>query len=172
MYKNNIKEYLDVLELSNIDRLDETTLKKAYLKMSKKYHPDVCEEKYKDGIMFKKVNEANDYLKNNIDTVNEYLKNPCAYQNNTNFNRNNSYTYTYNENDIFSSIFKAYQEQYQRQEKKFTKEEVENMQKERKRHMFKRKLRSMFGLLTGSLMCLLSPTLGIFMILFSLISLF
>lgn len=172
MYKNNIKEYLDVLELSNIDRLDETTLKKAYLKMSKKYHPDVCDEKYKDGIMFKKVNEANDYLKNNIDTVNEYLKNPSAYQNNNNFNTNGSYNYAYSENDIFSSIFRAYQEQYKRQEKKYTKEEIENIQKERKRQIFKRKLRSMFGLLSGALMCLLSPTLGIFMIFFSLISLF
>lgn len=170
MYINNIKEYLDVLELSNIERLDESTLKKAYLKMSKKYHPDVCDEKYKDGIMFKKVNEANDYLKNNIDIVNEYLKNPSAYQNN-NFNRNNSYTYTYSENDIFSSIFRAYQEQYKRQEKKYTKEEMENIQKEHKRQIFKRKLRSMFGILSGALMCLLSPTLGIFMIFFSLISL-
>ncbi len=169
MYNNNIKEYLDVLELSNIDRLDETTLKKAYLKMSKKYHPDVCEEKYKDGIMFKKVNEANDYLKNNIDSVNEYLKNPSAYQNNNNYNRDNLYTYAYSESDIFSSIFRAYQEQYKRQEKMYTKEEVENMQKERKRRIFKRKLSSMFGLLTGSLMCFLSPTLGIFIIFFSLI---
>lgn len=169
MYSNNIKEYLDVLDLSKIDTLDEQTLKKAYLKMSKKYHPDVCETKYKDGIMFKKVNEANDYLKNNIETVNAYLKNPIAFVNSQNESQT-GYTYAYTNNDIFSSIFRSYAEAYQRKANSYTEEEIKTIKKERKRQILKRKLRSLFGVLTGALICILSPTIGIFIIFFSLIS--
>ncbi len=165
-----IKEYLDVLELSSIETLDENTLKRAYLKMSKKYHPDVCDEAYKDGVMFKKVNEANDYLKNNLETVNNYLKNPNAYNYEENVNVNN--TYTYNQSDIFSEFFKAYQSAFQNQYKTYSEEEIKKIKKERKRAILKRKICSLFGVISGSLMCIISPAFGIFIIFFSLISLF
>ena len=97
------------------------------------YHPDVCDEKYKDGLMFKKVNLANTYIKENMAEINDYLKNPSKYQYsyNTNYQyANNNYNQTYyysNVDDLFRKFFnRSYTHEY-------TKEEMEQIKKERKR---------------------------------------
>ena len=56
-------DYYDILEIDS--EASELDIKKAYLKMAKKYHPDV----YKSNINadhFKKVNEAFTTLKNPV----------------------------------------------------------------------------------------------------------
>ncbi|MDV3172398.1 MAG: DnaJ domain-containing protein, partial [Candidatus Phytoplasma australasiaticum] len=55
------KDYYEVLELSRDAKLDD--IKKAYRRLSKKYHPDVCKEANAD-TKFKEVQEAFDVLSN------------------------------------------------------------------------------------------------------------
>ncbi|MDO8030165.1 molecular chaperone DnaJ ['Planchonia careya' phytoplasma] len=55
------KDYYEVLELSRDAKLDD--IKKAYRRLSKKYHPDVCKEANADA-KFKEVQEAFDVLSN------------------------------------------------------------------------------------------------------------
>ncbi len=164
-----IKTYLDLLNLGEEKEINESIIKKAYLKKSKIYHPDVCEEQYKDGVMFKKINDANTYLKNNIDTVNDYLKNPSKYNYSQTNNYTNTNTYAYNMNDMFSEIFKAYQKSYQQT---YTEEDIKKIKKEQRKARFRRKLGSLFSFCFGGLMTFVSPALGIFIMFFSVLSLF
>ena len=99
-----IKNSLELLELEKEEHLDFNILKKAYLKTSKKYHPDICEDEYKDGVMFKKVNEAYLFLKDNISLANDFLINPDKYKK----SYTTSYEYSNINDDFFSRVFNEY----------------------------------------------------------------
>ena len=163
-----IKSYLEILDLSSESQIDEAKLKKAYLKKSKIYHPDVCEDKYKDGVMFKKINEANNYIKENLSLVNDYLTNPNKYNyTNTSTNyTNQEYTYT-NMDDLFSYIFRSYNTN-----KKYSEEEIKKIKKEQRKAKFKRRIYSFFGVIIGASMCFVTPFLGSMIIFISLASMF
>lgn len=141
---NDVKEYLTILELDKETEIDEAKLKKAYIKASKKYHPDVCEEKYKDGLMFKKVNLANTYIKDNMSEINDYLKNPnkynYSYNTNYQYAQSNGQTYYYsNVDDLFRQFYnRSYRHEY-------TREEMEQIKKERKLRRRKIKVCSSFS---------------------------
>ncbi len=163
---DEFKEYLSILELDKETEIDEAKLKKAYIKASKKYHPDVCEDKYKDGVMFKKVNLANTFIKDNLSMVNDYLKNPNKYSNmyqnryNTNqeYRYNNTYHYFYGQPHYFYRGFN----------RTFTKEEMEEIRKERRARRKRIKIYSACALAFGVLISFVSPLLGVFVIVMSL----
>lgn len=68
-----IEKALKILELSNKEELSKDIIKKNYYRMSKRYHPDLTEEKYKDGKMFIRVKVANEFLNKNLKLVNQYI---------------------------------------------------------------------------------------------------
>ena len=62
----------ECLKILNIDKSKEITLdiiKSQFRKLSKVYHPDLCEEKYKDGKKFMELNDAYNYLNENINNI-------------------------------------------------------------------------------------------------------
>lgn len=159
---NKLKEYLNLLELSDIASIDESILKKNYIRLSKKYHPDVCDEEYKDGVMFKKVNEAYNYIKDNLSLINDYLKEPSKYEQRE-YQYNNQYNagYTYiRPEDLFRAFFN--------QNTYYTEEDLKNIRKEKKKARLRRKLYSSCFLVLGILLSFVSPFLGLFIIIMSL----
>lgn len=169
-FGNQIKDNLNILGLENATSIDENTLKRAYLKASKKYHPDVCEEQYKDGIMFKKVNEANTFIKDNMSTVNDYLSNPSKYQYqqaySSNTTSNAQYQYQGNFQDFFSNFFRAYQQAGQRQ---YTEEEIKEIKKAQKRRVWKRRIFAACGLALSIALVIFAPGLAITIAFFALL---
>jgi len=164
-FGEKIKENLTILGLDNENEIDENKLKRAYLKQSKKYHPDVCEEKYKDGLMFKKINEANSFIKDNLSTVNDYLLNPSKYSYEEMKQSNNQYYYNTNMDDLFSQIFRAFQQSSQ---KVYSEEEINRIKKERRKQTIKRRIFAAFGLAFAVFIAFFMPNLGLA---FSLIAL-
>ena len=161
-----VKECMNVLDLSNYNELDESIIRKAYLKKSKIFHPDVCEEKYKDGLMFKKINEANSFLKDNLASVNDALKNPSKYNFEQGQTINNSYTYqNVNVDDLFQQLFRVFVRQ---NTKTYTQEEIDKINKERRKRLFRRRLFAVFSLAFGLALMLVLPGLGVPISIFSL----
>ena len=76
-------KYLKVLGLSTTGPVDENEIKKAFRNKAKIYHPDTCEVRYKDGKMFILIQEAKDYLLENLDYINNsnYSQNKNDYEN-------------------------------------------------------------------------------------------
>lgn len=98
--ESKVKESMHLLGLDGEKYLNEQVVKSKYRKLASKYHPDVCEEIYKDGEMFKKINEASSYLIDNLDEVNKYLADPIKY-NEENVNYNYGYEGYQNTNQGF-----------------------------------------------------------------------
>jgi DnaJ-class molecular chaperone len=168
-FLDKVKESMSVLDLSNYNELDESIIRKAYLKKSKIYHPDVCAPEFRDGVMFKKINEANSFLKDNLNDVNSALKNPEKYNFEPNQSVNNNYNYQYqnvNVDDLFKQIFNEFVRQ---NSKTYSKEEINKINKQRRRMLFKRRLFASLGLAFGLCLMLILPELGVPL---SIISLF
>ena len=71
----DIIKMLVLLELSTDEPYSEQDVSTNYRKLSKIYHPDVANERYKDGSKFKELLEAKDYLLANVTHVNSLIKN-------------------------------------------------------------------------------------------------
>lgn len=75
--KNNemmkIMKYLILLELENENKIDEQMIQKSFRELSFIYHPDMAEERYKDGKRFVELQQAREYLISNISYVNNIL---------------------------------------------------------------------------------------------------
>lgn len=56
-----------------IEVIDKDSLKKQYYKISRKYHPDLCVSEYEDGNMFAKMKASYDFLRNNMDIINQNI---------------------------------------------------------------------------------------------------
>lgn len=72
-HKIQIVRSFKLMEL-NIEPLEKEKLRKQYYKVSRKYHPDLCVEEFKDGNMFAKMKASYDFLKNNLDLINENIE--------------------------------------------------------------------------------------------------
>lgn len=70
-----IISYLNILELPNDNLITSDQVNEAYRKLSHIYHPDVANARYKDGKKFVELKDAHDYLIDNIDYVNNLIKN-------------------------------------------------------------------------------------------------
>lgn len=151
-----IKNSLELLELEKEERLDFNILKKAYLKTSKKYHPDICEDEYKDGVMFKKVNEAYLFLKDNISLANDFLINPDKYKK----SYTTSYEYSNINDDFFSRVFNEYMNRKEYDEKNI---------KRYKRRMWIKRFASFSMALIILFLIYVSPNLATFITLLSII---
>ena len=90
------KDYYSILGVNR--DVDEKTLKKAYRKLSKKYHPDINKDNPKAEEKFKDIAEAYDVLSN-----------PQKKQNYDTFGsaegNSNPFGSGFDVNDIFSSFF-------------------------------------------------------------------
>lgn len=72
-HKIQIVRSFKIMEL-NIEPLEKEKLRKQYYKVSRKYHPDLCIEEYKDGNMFAKMKASYDFLRNNMDLINANIE--------------------------------------------------------------------------------------------------
>ena len=76
--KTKIMKYLTLLELDNENKVDEQLIQKKFRELSFTYHPDLADEKYKDGKRFVELQEAREYLISNITYVNKILFNKTS----------------------------------------------------------------------------------------------
>lgn len=91
--ENKTVNYLKLLGFNELSTIDEKTLKQAYLKNAKIYHPDTCQnESYKDGKMFSAIKEAYDFLSNDINRTNETINN-ILNPNNKTYNYQDEFMY-------------------------------------------------------------------------------
>lgn len=70
---DNVIEALKIMEIEPDHLLTHDELKKKYLSLAKKYHPD-SNSIYSNSDMFSKMKSAYDYLNDNIEYVNETIK--------------------------------------------------------------------------------------------------
>lgn len=99
---------LRVLGINELREVDAKTLKQAYLKQAKLYHPDTCQnEKYKDGKMFNLVKQSYDFLNEDINRTNENINN-ILNPNNKTYNYNQEYAYNSNYN--YQNNYNYYQQ--------------------------------------------------------------
>lgn len=93
--KNNemmkIMKYLILLELENKNKIDEQMIQKSFRELSFIYHPDMAEERYKDGKRFVELQQAREYLISNISYVNNILSGGTT---NTPYSSYSSYSYS------------------------------------------------------------------------------
>lgn len=95
--EEKVLQYLEIMSIKPDHNIELDELKKEYLRLAKVYHPDTCALEFKDGVMFSKMKEAYEYLKENINIVNNVIYNIL--------NPNNKkYTY-YNPNDYANNQY-------------------------------------------------------------------
>ena len=75
MDNSQIKKYILLLELPLDKAISLDDIKRAYRRLSKKYHPDTASVEYKDGKKFTELTRAKDYLIENLDYVNRIIAN-------------------------------------------------------------------------------------------------
>ena len=75
MDNSQIKKYILLLELPLDKAISLDDIKRAYRRLSKKYHPDTASVEYKDGKKFTELTRAKDYLIDNLDYVNRIIAN-------------------------------------------------------------------------------------------------
>lgn len=67
---------INLYDLQSNKDYDDDYIKSRYYMLSKVYHPDVCDEKYRDGKMFQLCSSGKDFLIDNKDVVKSYLNIP------------------------------------------------------------------------------------------------
>lgn len=133
--------YLTLLELSIDSKITEEQVKTAYRRLSKIYHPDLSNERYKDGKKFIQLQEAKDYLINNLSYVNRLIA--------SNFSTGSSHTssnYDYEAKQREEAARRAREEAARRQREaeereRKRREEERRRQEETKRRETERKKR-------------------------------
>ncbi len=173
-FAQEVKDSLNILELNGVSNLTDEELKKSYRKLSKKYHPDVCEAQYKDGVMFKKVNSSYEFLKSNLSDVNSYLVNPSKYEYQQAYNSstaNNNYQYQSQSggyyDDLFRNIFRA-QQRAQQQQRTYTQEELNERRKMLRKRSIIRSIVSLVILAFSIYLMYKIPSLGWILILLAI----
>ena len=66
---SKIDECLKILSLDKTKDITLDIIKSQFRKLSKIYHPDLCEPKYKDGKKFIELNDAYNYLNQNFNNI-------------------------------------------------------------------------------------------------------
>ena len=126
-----IIEYLKIMELDLNTPIDKDIIAKNYRRLSKKYHPDVADKKYSDGKKMSELNNANDFLRNNIEYVNlliskgfrEFFYYSGGYKNN-----NYDYSSRYQEEER-----KRQEERRRQEEERKHQEEIKRRQEEERK---------------------------------------
>lgn len=102
-----VLDALQELEIKPDHNIEESELKKSYLRLAKMYHPDTCSDnRYKDGSEFSKMKDSYDYIKNNINLANEVINNTINPDNKT-------YNYYSNSNTFSGFNSNSYNTSYQ-----------------------------------------------------------
>ena len=110
--------------------------------------------------------KINSFLKDNLASVNDALKNPSKYNFEQGQTINNSYTYqNVNVDDLFQQLFRVFVRQ---NTKTYTQEEIDKINKERRKRLFRRRLFAVFSLAFGLALMLVLPGLGVPISIFSL----
>lgn len=123
-----IISYLNIMELPLDAPINEDIVNNAYRKLVKIYHPDVANDRYKDGIKFIELKKAREYLLNNITYVNSVIK--------SGFSKSNSYStsdYAYEkwkQEQEFQRRKKEEEEKRRREEESRRKTEEERRKRE------------------------------------------
>ena len=124
-----IISYLNIMELPLDAPINEDIVNNAYRKLVKIYHPDVANDRYKDGIKFIELKKAREYLLNNITYVNSVIK--------SGFSKSNSYStsdYAYEkwkQEQEFQRRKKEEEEKRRREEESRRKTEEERRKREK-----------------------------------------
>lgn len=113
--------YLNILELPIDSEISKEIVVNAYRKLVQIYHPDVANNRYKDGKKFIELQKAKDYLINNITSVNILIM--------TGFSSVSSKPY----NDYVYEKWKQ-EEEFKRRKAEEDKIKREREEAERKRH--------------------------------------
>lgn len=87
-----IISYLTLLELDIKTQISKEMVIDAYRKLAQIYHPDVANSRYKDGKKFIELQEAKDYLINNMSYVNSLIRTGFSSAT-TNTKSSNDYAY-------------------------------------------------------------------------------
>ncbi len=128
-----IIKYLTLLELDLKTEISEDIIKIQYRKLAHVYHPDISNDRYKNGNKFKELKEAEEYLLKNISYVNKLIRN--------NFNSNTS-SQTHNNpyEDIYRWTYQQWKwEEEQKAEEARKKAEAKKRAEERKKREEARK---------------------------------
>lgn len=120
-----IKNYILLLELPLNKAITLDDIKRAYRRLSKKYHPDTAGVEYKDGKKFTELTKAKDFLTENIDYVNRIISNGQINSKKSTFNLfEDSYE------DVETSWYEAYYwEQVRREAQERARKEEEARRK-------------------------------------------
>ena len=133
MDNSQIKKYILLLELPLDKAISLDDIKRAYIRLSKKYHPDTASVEYKDGKKFTELTRSKDYLIDNLDYVNRIIANGQI---------NSSYSSSYSPFNIFddsddefedfdfSWFGTFYREQQRREAEERIKKEAEQRRRE------------------------------------------
>ncbi len=80
-FSAQLKKHLLTLELNNETMITKKIIRKQYLKLSKKYHPDINKTSNTDKKM-KEINFSYDWLMTNYDLVKKHLENKSFFEEN------------------------------------------------------------------------------------------
>ena len=103
MDSSSIERYLKILLLDSHNTISVADIETNYKKLVKIYHPDTCIDAYKDGKMFIEITNAKDYLINNINSVNEYIRNKNFNSKTTRNTTNNSNSQSYSKTNEYTT---------------------------------------------------------------------
>lgn len=131
MNKDAVKiiQMLTLLEISINQTLTVELINNQYRKLAKIYHPDVANSRYIDGIKFKELKQAQEYLIDNINCVNGMIQSGFSSVNtNNNENTNNQY------------FDQKRQEELRRRQEELRKQEELKRQEELKKHKLEQRI--------------------------------
>lgn len=117
-----IISYLNIMELTINSPISEVVVKDAYKKLAQIYHPDVAKERYKDGKKFIELQNAKEYLLNNISYVNSLIRNG--------FSQSSSYSTSNDAYERWKQEQEFQRRQKEEEEKKKAAEEAERKRQE------------------------------------------
>lgn len=124
-----IISYLTLLELDIKTQISKEMVIDAYRKLAQIYHPDVANSRYKDGKKFIELQEAKDYLINNMSYVNSLIRTGFSSAT-TNTKSSNDYAY---EKWKQEEEFRRRQQEEERLRKQREEEEKRRKEAEEKR---------------------------------------
>ena len=134
-YLIKIISYLNLLELPLHKEISYEVVTDAYRKLVHIYHPDVANNRYKDGKKFIELQEAKEYLIKNIDIINDLIKSNYSILSSS----KRSDAHEESKQDDFLRKKKQEEEEIRRQKEEAEKKAAEEAAREKKRQEERRK---------------------------------
>lgn len=125
-----IISYLNLLELPTNKPITEEDVQSSYRKLSKIYHPDVANDRYKDGKKFIQLQEAREYLISNISEVNSLIRNGFSSSSSTSYSTSNEAYERWKQEQEFQRRQKAEEEARRKAEEAERKRKEEEKRKQ------------------------------------------